>query len=96
VVLPLELRHTRRAEPLACLEHLVAGGQSEAEVVGARECLGGRITGGERQQRPVAIGQDEQVLVVVDAPREAEVLGVERGGAVAVRDGQGDVVERQI
>ena len=33
------------------------------------------------------------MLVVVDALREPEVHGVERGGALAVRDGQGDVVE---
>ena len=50
----------------------------------------------EREQGAVAVAEDQQVLVVVDALGEAEVLGIEGGGALAVGDGEGDVVERHV
>ena len=96
MVRPLQLHDARRAEPLACREDVVGAGQAEAEVVRAREALGGRgFAGREGEQGPVVVAEDEQVLVVVDALREAEVLAVERRRKIAVRDAQRDVVEWQ-
>ena len=54
-------------------------GEAEAEVVGAGEAVRRGLALGEREQRAFAVAEDQQVLVVVDALGEAEVLAVERG-----------------
>ena len=93
-VLPLQLGHARRPEPLTRREHRVTVAQPEPEVVGVG--AGPRPTGTPFESAssdPCGVTEDEQVLVVMDALGQPEMLGVERGGALAVGDGEGDVVE---
>jgi hypothetical protein len=61
-------------------------------VVRARQ-LGGRFAGREGEHRARPVPEDEQVLVVVQALGQAEVLAVEGRGALTIADGQGYVVE---
>jgi hypothetical protein len=93
VVLPLGLGHARRTQPLARGSDLAGVVELEAEMVRGRK-LRWRSAGRESEQRAVLGGEQQEVLVVVDSPRQAEMLRVERGRALAVGDRQGDVIQR--
>ena len=68
-------------------------GEAEAEVVGAGEVLRDGLTLEEREQGALGVAEDQQVLVVVDAFGEAEVLAVRTRRTAPVADGERDVVE---
>ena len=76
------------------LPHGRVVGEPEAEVVRARKARGDRLAGRERKLGPVGRPEDQQVIILEDVLGETEVLAVERGRPLEIRDGQRDVVER--
>ena len=70
------------------------GRSLEAEVGRARR-RGRDLALAEGEEAAFGAGEDQQVRVVVDAPGQAEVLAVERRRAIAIGDGQCDVIEAE-